>query len=101
MFLIKYKDGSFKEVEDLNPNQPDLDLLEGMERVYQVNREWVPQMVLRPKPKAERQQLRREGTEPEAPATSPQPESPAPQQGSQPAEPSGESEPELIQVSFL
>ncbi|MDT8448106.1 MAG: hypothetical protein RRB13_14535 [bacterium] len=94
MFLIKYKDGSYKEVEDFDPSQPNLELLEGMDRVFQVNREWVPQMVLRPKPRAERQKLLDE----EIPSAAVESDS---QKAERPL-PSPESEePELIQVSFL
>ena len=57
MYVIKYQDGTLKEVPDLNPNAPDPELMEGIETVYQVNREWVPQYVLRPKSKSERQRI--------------------------------------------
>ena len=38
MFVIKYQDGSLKEVADLNPNDPDPELMEGVETVYQISR---------------------------------------------------------------
>lgn len=102
MFLIKYKDGTYKEVEDLDPSQPDLDLLEGMEKVFQVNREWVPHMVLRPKPKAERQKLRQPDAPVESEPSQPQPPAAtAPEDRTNPAQPPAAEEPELIQVSFL
>jgi len=89
MFVIKYKDGSFKEVEDLNPMQPDLELLEGMETVYQVSKEWVPQLILRPKNKVERKKILAH-PEPDDTLIS----------DSEPSELTA-TEPELIQVSFL
>jgi len=57
MFVIKYQDGSLKEVADLNPNDPDPELMEGVETVYQISREWIPRWVLRPKSKEERQRI--------------------------------------------
>jgi len=92
MFVIKYKDGSYKEVEDLDPLQPDLGLLEGIEVVYQVSKEWVPQLVLRPKPKQERKKILSEAETARAQAR----ENSDSKQDELPP-----MEPELIQVSFL
>lgn len=84
MFVLKYQDGTFKEVADLDPNHPDPALMVGLVAVYQVHKEWLPQTVLRPKLKEERQRLSRPQSGPE----------------SQEAEPQSE-EPEFLQVSFL
>ena len=54
MFILKYLDGSLKEVSNLNISNPDKKLLEGLERVYQINKEYVPKVILQPKPKKER-----------------------------------------------
>ncbi len=84
MFVLKYQDGSFKEVAELDPNHPDPALMVGLVAVYQVHKEWLPQTVLRPKLKEERQRLNR---------------APVGVDGQE--EESQTEEPEFLQVSFL
>ncbi len=54
MFIIKYLDGTLKEAPDLNPSSPDMQLMQNVDTVYQIGRELVPVIVLKPKPKNER-----------------------------------------------
>lgn len=54
LFIVKYVDGTLKEVPELDPNNPDKELMKDVETVYQVGKELVPVIVLKPKGKAER-----------------------------------------------
>ena len=53
MFIAKYRDGSYAEIEVSIAN-PDLDLLQTVEEVYEIKKVYVPTMSLKPKPAAER-----------------------------------------------
>lgn len=57
MYIIKYMDGTLKEAPDLNPNSPDRQLMQDVDTVYQIGKELVPVIVLKPKPKEERQRI--------------------------------------------
>ena len=57
MFIIKYLDGTFKEIEKLDVNNPDSLLMENVETVYQIGKEYVPVVVLKPKPKEQRDKI--------------------------------------------
>lgn len=54
MFIVKYLDGTLKEVPELDPNNPDKELMKDVETVYQIGKELVPVIVLKPKSKTER-----------------------------------------------
>lgn len=47
-------DGSLKEVPELDTNNPDKELMKDVETVYQVGKELVPVIVLKPKGKADK-----------------------------------------------
>jgi hypothetical protein len=57
VFIIKYLDGSLKEAPELDPNQPDRELMKDVETVYQIGKELVPMIVLKPKQKEERDRI--------------------------------------------
>lgn len=57
LFIIKYLDGTLKEAPDLDPNNPDRQLMQDVDTVYQVGKELVPVIVLKPKPKPERDRI--------------------------------------------
>lgn len=57
LYIIKYLDGSLKEAPDLDPTDPDKTLMQNVETVYQVGKELVPVIVLKPKPKEERNKV--------------------------------------------
>lgn len=57
LFIIKYLDGTLKEAPDLDPSNPDRELMQNVETVYQVGKELVPVIVLKPKPKEERDKV--------------------------------------------
>lgn len=60
LFIIKYLDGTLKEAPDLDPNNPDRKLMQEVDTVYQVGKELVPVIVLKPKPKQERDRIVKE-----------------------------------------
>jgi len=57
LYIIKYTDGTLKEAPDLDPNNPDRLLMQDVDTVYQINKELVPVIVLKPKPKEERDRI--------------------------------------------
>lgn len=57
LFIIKYLDGTLKEAPELDPNNPDRELMKDVEIVYQIGKELVPVIVLKPKPKADRDKI--------------------------------------------
>ena len=57
LFIIKYTDGTLKEAPDLDPNNPDRQLMQDVDTVYQINKELVPVIVLKPKPKEQRDRI--------------------------------------------
>jgi len=57
LFIIKYLDGTLTEAPDLNPNHPDRQLMQDVDTVYQVGKELVPVVVLKPKSKEERDHI--------------------------------------------
>lgn len=57
MYIIKYLDGSLKEAPELDPSNPDPQLMQNVATVYQIGKELVPIIVLKPKPKAERKKI--------------------------------------------
>lgn len=57
MYIIKYLDGTLKEAPELNPANPDRMLMKDVDTVYQVGKELVPVIVLKPKPKQERDKI--------------------------------------------
>jgi len=59
LYIIKYLDGTLKEAADLDPNQPDWELMQNVEIVYQVGKELVPVIVLRPKPQSDRDKIKK------------------------------------------
>ncbi|MBU2514165.1 hypothetical protein KJ966_22750 [bacterium] len=58
MYIIKYLDGSLKEAPDLDPANPDKVLMQNVDTVYQVGRELVPVIILKPKPKSDRMDIK-------------------------------------------
>ena len=58
MFIIKYLDGTLKEAPELDPSNPDKILMQNVDTVYQIGRELVPVIVLKPKPKEERKKIK-------------------------------------------
>jgi len=70
MYIAKMHDGSLKALDNLDPNNPDVKMLSGVEEVYQIGKVLVPTVVLKPKPKQERDEVirresKKEATEPE------------------------------------
>ncbi len=57
MFIIKYLDGTLKEAPELNPNSPDRELMKDVDTVYQTGKEFIPVIVLKPKPKEDRNKI--------------------------------------------
>ncbi|MBU3916787.1 hypothetical protein KKA14_14750 [bacterium] len=57
MYIIKYLDGTLKEALDLDPSNPDRQLMQNVETVYQIGRELVPVIVLKPKSKEDRKKV--------------------------------------------
>ena len=57
LYIIKYLDGTLKEAPELNPANPDRMLMKDVDTVYQVGKELVPVIVLKPKPKQERDKI--------------------------------------------
>jgi len=57
LFIIKYLDGTLKEAPDLDPNNPDRKLMQEVDTVFQIGKELVPVIVLKPKPKPERDNI--------------------------------------------
>ena len=57
LFIIKYLDGTLKEAPELDPANPDKELMRDVDTVYQVGKELVPVIVLKPKPKEERDKI--------------------------------------------
>ena len=57
MFIIKYLDGTLKEAPELDPANPDKTLMQNVDTVYQIGKELVPVIVLKPKPKEERKKV--------------------------------------------
>lgn len=59
LFIIKYLDGSLKEAPELDPVNPDKSLMQNVDTVYQVGKELVPVIVLKPKPKEDRKTIKK------------------------------------------
>ena len=57
LFIIKYLDGTLKEAPELDPANPDKTLMQNVDTVYQIGKELVPVIVLKPKPKEERKKV--------------------------------------------
>ncbi len=57
MYIIKYMDGTLKEAPDLDPSSPDRELMQNVDTVFQIGKELIPVIVLRPKPKEVRKQI--------------------------------------------
>lgn len=57
LYIIKYLDGTLKEALDLDPSNPDRQLMQNVETVYQIGRELVPVIVLKPKSKEDRKKV--------------------------------------------
>ena len=57
LFIIKYLDGTLKEAPELDPVNPDKQLMQNVDTVFQIGKELVPVIVLRPKPKEEREKV--------------------------------------------
>ncbi len=57
LFIIKYLDGTLKEAPELDPSNPDRDLMQNVDTVYQIGKELVPVIVLKPKPKEDRSKI--------------------------------------------
>ena len=62
LFIIKYLDGSLKEAPELDPNNPDRQLMQDVDTVYQIGKELIPVIVLKPKPKEDRDRIVKEAT---------------------------------------
>lgn len=58
MYLAKMRDGSYQVLEDLDPNNPPTELLQGVEEVYVISKVLVPTITLRPKSKEERGEIK-------------------------------------------
>lgn len=57
LFIVKYMDGTLKEVPKLDVNNPDPNLMKDVDTVYQIGKEYVPVIVLKPKTKDQRDQI--------------------------------------------
>jgi len=57
LYIIKYLDGTLKEAPELDPNHPDRELMKDVDTVFQIGKELVPVIVLKPKPKEEREDI--------------------------------------------
>lgn len=57
LYIIKYLDGTLKEAPELDPNQPDRELMKDVDTVFQIGKELVPVIVLKPKPKEDREKI--------------------------------------------
>ncbi len=57
LYIIKYLDGTLKEAPELDPSNPDKILMQNVDTVYQIGKELVPVIVLKPKPKEERKKI--------------------------------------------
>lgn len=57
LYIIKYLDGTLKEAPELDPNRPDRELMKDVDTVYQIGKELVPVIVLKPKPKEDRENI--------------------------------------------
>lgn len=57
LYIIKYLDGTLKEAPNLDPAHPERELMQNVETVYQVGKELVPVVVLKPKPRDERKKV--------------------------------------------
>lgn len=64
LYIIKYMDGTLKEAPDLDPNNPDRQLMQDVDTVYQIGKELVPVIVLKPKPKEQRDRILQAAAEP-------------------------------------
>jgi len=79
MYIGLFRDGTMRVLEELDPNNPDPELLRDIREVYQVSKVLEPVVVLRPKPKEARQKIVVEKSsqeqEPGASSTSKRPKS--------------------------
>jgi hypothetical protein len=66
LFIIKYLDGTLKEAPELDPNNPDRHLMQDVDTVFQIGKELVPVIVLKPKPKQDRDRITKEAAEAKA-----------------------------------
>ncbi len=57
LYIIKYLDGTLMEAPDLDPSNPDRQLMQNVDTVYQIGRELIPVIVLKPKPKEDRKKI--------------------------------------------
>jgi hypothetical protein len=57
LYIIKYLDGTLKEAPELDPSNPDAKLMQNVDTVYQIGKELVPVIILKPKPKEERKKI--------------------------------------------
>ena len=57
LYIIKYLDGTLKEAPELDPNHPDRELMKDVDTVFQIGKELVPVIVLKPKPKEDREKI--------------------------------------------
>jgi len=57
LYIIKYLDGTLKEAPELDPNHPDRELMKDVDTVFQIGKELVPVIVLKPKPKEDRDKI--------------------------------------------
>ncbi len=57
MYIAKKNDGSFEFIETLDEKNPNPEQLRDVEEIYVIAKTLVPVMILKPKPKNERDQL--------------------------------------------
>jgi len=57
LYIIKYLDGTLLEAPDLDPSHPDRELMKDVDTVFQIGKELVPVIVLKPKPKEDRDNI--------------------------------------------
>lgn len=62
MFILEYLDGTFKIAEELDLANPDMTLIEGIKEVHEIKKTYIPQVVLKPKPKEERAEITEKAT---------------------------------------
>lgn len=57
MYIVKYRDGSYVELPELDMSNINIDRLHEVEVVYQISKELVPVVTLKPRPKEDRDRI--------------------------------------------
>lgn len=57
MYIVKYRDGSYVELPELDMSNINIDRLHEVEVVHQISKELVPVVTLKPRPKEDRERI--------------------------------------------